>query len=104
MDINRLKDYHERIKDHHELSILGVVLSFWDDRGATNNAFVNAIDQAFPNLLFDTKIRRDIAVSRSVLKGLPTTIAYPYSRAAYDFERLTCELNKRVKETNKCLK
>ena len=94
--LNRLKDYHEKIQEHHPLEMVGVVLSFWDDRGATNQAFVNAIEQAFGDKLFDTKIHRDIAVSRSVLKGEPVTFAYPKSRAAYDYERLSVEFEKRL--------
>lgn len=104
--LNRLQEYHEKIGGHHTLEILGVVLSFWDERGATNQAFINAIDQAFPNKLFDTKIRRDISVSRSVLRGKPVCDVYPESRAAYDYERLAAEVVKRItgeKEKKKSL-
>lgn len=94
--LNRLKEYHERIQDHHKIVMLGVILSFWDTRGATNAAYVDAIDAAFPDKLFDAKIRRDIAVSRAVLQGQPVTEAYPDSRAAYDYERLAKEFLKRV--------
>ena len=94
--LNRLKDYHDKIQEHHPLEMVGVVLSFWDDRGATNQAFVNAIEQAFGDKLFDTRIHRDIAVSRSVLKGEPVMAAYPRSRAAYDYERLSVEFEKRL--------
>ena len=104
--LNRLQEYHEKISGHHSLDILGVVLSFWDERGATNQAFVNAIDVAFPNKLFDTKIRRDISVSRSVLRGKPVCDVYPDSRAAYDYERLAAEVIKKItgeKEKKKSL-
>lgn len=94
--LNRLQEYHERIRDHHDLEILGVILSFWDLRGATNEAFITAIDQAFPGRLFDTKVRRDISVSRSVLKGQPVSEAYPDSRAAYDYDRLAAEFIRRI--------
>lgn len=104
--LNRLQEYHEKIGGHHTLEILGVVLSFWDERGATNQAFMNAIELAFPNKLFDTKVRRDICVSRSVLRGKPVCDIYPQSRAAYDYERLAAELMKRIsgeKEKKKSL-
>ncbi len=94
--LNRLKEYHERIQEHHKLEILGVILSFWDIRGATNHAYVNAIEGAFPGKLFEAKIRRDIMVSRAVLKGEAVFDAYPGSRAAYDFERLGDEFLRRV--------
>ena len=104
--LNRLQEYHEKIGGHHTLDILGVVLSFWDERGATNQAFITAIDQAFEGKLFNTKIRRDISVSRSVLRGKPVCDVYPDSRASYDYERLAAELIKRVtgeKEKKKSL-
>lgn len=94
--LNRLKEYHERIQEHHQLEMLGVVLSFWDARGATNAAYVEAIEAAFPEKLFDARIRRDIAVSRAVLQGQPVTEAYPDSRAAFDYECLAREFLKRV--------
>ena len=94
--LNRLKEYHDRIQSHHKLEILGVILSFWDPRGATNEAFVTAVESAFPDRLFDARVRRDISVSRSVLKGRPVSDVYPSSRAAYDYERLTAEFLKRI--------
>lgn len=94
--LNRLKEYHERILDHHHVELFGVVLSFWDQRGTTNTAYVNAINAAFPDKLFDAKIRRDIAVSRAVLKGEPVCDAFPDSRASYDYERLAAEFLKRM--------
>jgi chromosome partitioning protein len=93
--LNRLKEYHERIQEHHKLEILGVILSFWDIRGATNNAYVNAIETAFPGKLFEAKIRRDIMVSRAVIKGEAVFDAFPSSRASYDFERLGDEFIRR---------
>ena len=94
--LNRLKEYHERIQEHHKLEVLGVILSFWDIRGSTNNAYVNAIETAFPGKLFEAKIRRDITVSRAVLQGKSVFEAYPASRAAYDFERLGDEFIRRM--------
>lgn len=97
--LNRLLEYHKKIQTHHDLKILGVILSFWDARGATNTAYVNAIENAFPEDLFDTKIRRDISVSRAVLKGKPVIEIYPESRATYDYERLTAEFLQRVQKS-----
>ena len=101
--LNRLKEYHERIQDHHAIEMLGVVLSFWDARGATNAAYVDAIEAAFPDKLFDAKIRRDISVSRAVLQGSPVTESYPESRAAYDYECLAREFLKRVESPKEVL-
>ncbi len=102
--LNRLKEYHERIQEHHQIEMLGVVLSFWDARGATNHAYIEAIESAFPDKLFEAKIRRDIAVSRAVLEGKPVTEAYPESRAAYDYECLAREFLARVEAKQMALR
>ncbi len=99
--LNRLKEYHERIQEHHKLEVLGVSLSFWDIRGSTNGAYVNAIESAFPDKLFDAKIRRDIMVSRAVLKGEAVFDAYPSSRASYDYECLGREFLARIQSLHK---
>lgn len=94
--LNRLREYHAQIQENHAMDIVGVVLSFWDDRGATNAAFVEAVDMAFPGKLFDSKIRRDISVSRAILKGKPVIEAYPQARASEDYRKLTEEFHARI--------
>ena len=101
--LNRLKEYHDQIRAHHQLEILGVVLSFWDERGATNEAYRKAIEKAFPGKLFEAKIRRDISVSRAVLQGKPVGDMFPNSRASYDYERLTREFYKKLQLTKASL-
>ena len=94
--LNRLAEYHEQIQANHPLKLLGVVLSFWSDRGATNDGFVQAIDAAFSEKLFHQKIRRDIAVSRSVLRGQPVFEVAGNSRAAHDYQQLAKEFLTRI--------
>lgn len=94
--MNRLKEYHESIREHHSLDCAGVVISFWDERGATNNAFLEAIHAAFPKLLFQSKIRRDIAVNRAILQGKPVILTEEKSRASVDYQGLTKEFLKRM--------
>ena len=78
--------------------MFGVVLSFWDERGATNRNFLEEIDDYFPKKLFSSKVRRDIAVSRAVLQGKPVFEIDPGSRAAQDYETLTQEFLERAKK------
>ncbi|MBF8264061.1 MAG: Chromosome partitioning protein ParA [Parachlamydiales bacterium] len=94
--MNRLKEYHAAIQEHHPLSCSGVVISFWDERGATNVAFLEAIHAAFPELLFCSKIRRDIAVNRAILQGKPVIVTEEKSRASTDYRELAKEFIKRV--------
>lgn len=96
MALNRLKNYHDAIRKNHSIDILGVILTFWDERGATNHAYIQAINNAFPEKLFATKIRRDIAVSRAVLKGLPVFETDSNSRAGQDYKALSEEFIHKV--------
>ena len=98
--LRRLSEFHVSINKHHSLQVLGIVLSFWDDRGAINEDFLNKIEEAFPKKLFQSKIHRDIAVSRAVLRGLPVTEVSPDSRASNDYKILTKEFLQKIQKTN----
>lgn len=89
--LNRLKDYHESIQENHALSCLGVIMTFWDAKGATNDVFLNAIEESFPGLIFQAKVRRDISVSRSILQGKPVIDTEEKSRASVDYKELSNE-------------
>ncbi|MES2274371.1 MAG: ParA family protein [Chlamydiota bacterium] len=89
--MNRLKDYHVAIQERHPLHCMGVILTFWDERGAANPAFLDAIQASFPGLAFQSKVRRDIAVSRAILQGKPATETDPKSRASLDYQELAKE-------------
>lgn len=94
--LNRLVKYHQAINENHTLSVLGVLFSMWDSRGATNEAFVSGVEETFPNKLFSTKIRRDIAVSRAVLQGQPVFDTAAASRVADDYRALAKEFLERA--------
>ena len=99
--LRRLKDFHESIKQYHNIAPYGVILSFWDERGAINKAFLGEINNSFPDLLFGSKIRRDMNVSRAVLKGKPVIETDEDSRASQDYKSLTEEfLNRFLKNSN----
>lgn len=97
--LRRLKEVHVAIGEHHELKMLGVILTFWDARGATNQAYVDSIEEAFPKALFESRIRRDVHVSRAILKGEPVIIAFPASRAAGDYRALVDEFCVRLEQS-----
>jgi len=73
-----------------------VIITFWDERGAANPVFLDAIHSSFPGLLFHSKIRRDIAVNRAILHGKPVIESEVKSRAAVDYCELTREFLQRV--------
>ncbi len=94
--LRRLREFHDSIREHHAIDVFGVILSFWDDRGAVNQAFIEEINSSFADKLFDCKIRRDVAVSRAVLKGQVVLETEPKCRASEDFKMLTQEFLKRI--------
>lgn len=83
--LRRLKEFQASIRQYHEIGVFGVILSFWDGRGAVNQAFLQEIESSFPNKLFQAKIRRDMGVSRAVLKGQTVFETDRQGRAASDY-------------------
>jgi chromosome partitioning protein len=101
--LRRLKEFQNLIRKHHNIDVFGVVLSFWDERGAINKSFLEEIEKSFPEKLFSSKVRRDIAVSRAVLQGKPVFEMDPEGRAAQDYEVLAQEFLKRSLIYEKCI-
>ena len=91
----------ETLSQRHSLAVLGVVLSFWNPRGKSNDAFLEVIDEAFPQQILKSKIRRDISVSEATIYGKPIFETAPKSRAAEDYSTLAKELLKRLQKCQK---
>lgn len=94
--LQRLSEFMQNISQRHSLSVLGVVLSFWNPRGKSNQAFLDVVESTFPGKLLLAKIRRDIAVSEASIYGKSIFETAPKSRAAEDYISLTKELLKRL--------
>ncbi len=90
--LERLSQFIHEIAERHPLDVLGVVMSFWNQRGKSNSAFLDVIDQTFPNKALNTKVRRDISVSEASVYGKPVFETTPKSRASSDFKELTNEI------------
>jgi chromosome partitioning protein len=86
--LRRLKEFQNSINQYHPIKVLGVVISFWDERGAVNTTVLEEIEKQFPSKLFHTKIRRDITVSRAVFQGSSIFEFAPKSNAAVDYKNL----------------
>ncbi len=97
LGMKRLKDYHCRICENHELRCGGVLFSFWDKQGSANQAYLEAVEDAFPGKVFETKIRRDIAISRAIFEGQPTIVIDDSGRASEDYRELAKEFLKRTR-------
>jgi chromosome partitioning protein len=94
--LQRLALFINNISERHETKILGVALSFWNPRGKSNDAFLQVIEQTFPEKLLHAKVRRDIAVSEATIYGKPIFDTAPNSRASEDYMALTQEILKRT--------
>jgi chromosome partitioning protein len=94
--LQRLSEFMESISQRHQLEVLGVILSFWNPRGKSNDAFLEVINTAFPGKILNTKVRRDIRVSEASVFGKPIFETAPKSRASEDYLSLTKELMKRM--------
>jgi chromosome partitioning protein len=95
--LERLSQFMSNIGQRHPLNVLGVVLSFWNPRGKSNDAFLDVIEQTFPEKVLETKIRRDITVSEASIYGKSVFETTPVSRAAEDYEAVTSEILQRLK-------
>ena len=94
--LERLSQFIASISTRHPINLLGVVLSFWNQRGKSNDAFIDVINNTFPNKVLNSKIRRDIQVSEASIYGKPLFETNPSSRAAKDYIAATKELLKRL--------
>lgn len=95
--LERLALFMESIGQRHPISILGVVLSFWNVRGKNNKAFLEVVERTFPERLFKARVRRDIGVSEAAIHGKPLFHVQPTNaRAAEDYKALTKEILKRL--------
>lgn len=99
--LERLSQFISTVSERHPLDVLGVVVSFWNARGKSNDAFMKIINRAFPGKSFESRIRRDVTVSEAALWGKPL-FEIPKlsqkSRAAEDFKLLTEELLQKVQK------
>jgi chromosome partitioning protein len=94
--LQRLAQFLNNMTQRHALSVIGVVLSFWNPRGKSNQAFLDVIENTFPEKLLVTKIRRDVNISAASVHGKPIFEVYPSSRGAEDYISATKELLKRM--------
>jgi chromosome partitioning protein len=94
--LQRLALFMKNISQRHPFHVLGIILSFWNHRGKSNQTFLEVIESTFPGKLLENKIRRDISVSEASVFGKPIFETAPSSRASEDYIALTKELLSRM--------
>jgi chromosome partitioning protein len=90
--LERLAQFIETSSKRHPIDIVGVLLSFWNSRGKSNEAFLQVIEQTFPKAALKTRIRRDIQIVEASIFGKPIFETAPSSRAAEDYLLATEEI------------
>lgn len=94
--LERLAEFIEGISKRHPLNVAGVALSFWNPRGKSNQAFMEVIENTFPEKSLCSKVRRDIAISEASIFGKPVFQTSPNSRASEDYQKLAEEVLARM--------
>lgn len=94
--LERLSSFISGVAERHPLEICGVAISFWNERAKNNTAFLDVIENIFPQKLLTSRVRRDVAVPEASIHGKPVFEVAPKSRAAEDFRDLTKEILKRL--------
>ena len=95
--LSRLNEFIEAIRIDNPVEVFGVCASCWNERGAYNNTALNFIEDSFPNKLFNSKIRRDDALSKAAFEGKTVLEFNENGRAAQDYRTLTEEFLNRFK-------
>lgn len=90
--LERLSQFMQQVKKRHHFTLLGIALSFWNQRGKSNSTFLEVIEETFPGKVLSAKIRRDISISEASIYGKPTFETSPNSRASEDYQKLTEEI------------
>lgn len=78
------------------LRVLGIAVTFYDKRKTLNRDVFNELRRAFPDLLFDTKIRDAVALAEAPSHGKDILAYRPGSAGAEDYDRLASEIAGRV--------
>lgn len=90
--MERLAKYHDSIRRHHKINVLGVVLSFWDDRSTFNSPLLKGIDASFPGKILNSRIRKDKVIPKAIFDGKPVFLTEKSSRASEDYHNLAVEV------------
>lgn len=89
--LKRLKEFIEEIQMEHSVKVFGVCASCWSERGAINPKAFELIEASFPNMFFNSRIRRDEVVSKAVFEGKTVIEIDPNGRGSNDYRALTEE-------------
>lgn len=92
--ISKLIDVIEKIKENINRSLIlsGIVITQFDSRKILNRDIASAIQEHFGSLVFNTKIRENVALAEAPCKGKDIFRYNVKSNGAMDYESLCCEI------------
>jgi chromosome partitioning protein len=81
-----------------KLSLSGVFVTRYNTRKSLNNMVLKTIAEKYGSIVFETKIRENVAIAEAPLLQQPVCDYAPKSNGAEDYEALTNEILKRWKQ------
>lgn len=78
-----------------KLELTGILFTRWE-RSNISTAIEQAVRERFGDVVFATKIRKNISVAEASLKGTDITTYAPSSNGAQDYKQLAAELITRI--------
>lgn len=83
---------HVKSNENPSLEIEGLLFTMFDPRLNITNLVVNEVKKAFPGLVFETTIPRNVRLSEAPSYGMPVMYYDKNSKGAEAYARLGCEL------------
>lgn len=96
LGLQKIKEMSCELEKNDQDWVLGVAFSFWDSRNATNNIYENIVNSIYPDKIFKSKIRKDVNISRALLKETSVLNAFPQTRSVQDFINLSYEIEQKL--------
>ncbi|QFP41914.1 ParA family protein [Borrelia miyamotoi] len=97
--INQLLDTISAVKQiNQNLEIAGVFINKYDIRNKSKEKYIDYLKKVFKEKFLNTKIRKNIIISKSQEENIPVHIYNKESNAAKDFLELTKEIMEKIKK------
>lgn len=92
--------YIERLKKKmgQEIELLGLILNRYDERKNMNRQVARQLEDTFGNKVFSTHIRTNIQLAKAQEAGIDIFSYDKHSNGAVDYQNLSNEFLKRIKE------
>ncbi|MGI6226621.1 MAG: ParA family protein [Peptococcales bacterium] len=80
---------------NQDLEVTGIIITMYDNRKILNKEVIDNVEEYFPDKIFNTKIRNNVALAEAPAQGLDIFSYKPGSNGAEDYNNLVDEILKR---------